>query len=258
MIFTLPASNVLSVHPGFSLKPLLAQVGKEAKAESSFDYAAAVEKRMWEVQGATAVITISGVIMEDDPCWCYWFRMTAPSAVSRLIKRAVADENIENIIFVFNSPGGCVVGVPELAAEIRACPKPKSAYVDGMCASAAYWLASQCSPIVSTRGAVVGSIGVYTILYETADLANAFGIKTHLISSGSLKAIGEFGTVFTEEQQDFMQGRINALFDMFRGDILAVRPSITDESMNGGYWFGQEALDRHLIDGILLPASAGD
>ncbi len=59
-------------------------------------------------------------------------------------QQALNNPAISNIILHIDSPGGMVTGVHECAEMIYQArgKKPMTAYVSGMAASAAYWLAS--------------------------------------------------------------------------------------------------------------------
>jgi len=94
--------------------------------------------------GSVAVIPVYGVIMNRS-AWCG----TSVSDVRQMLRQALGDPTIGSILFDFDSPGGSVDGVPELAAEILASrgQKPMGAAVNTECCSAAYWLASACDEL---------------------------------------------------------------------------------------------------------------
>lgn len=76
------------------------------------------------------------------------------------------DATVHSILFVFDTPGGEATGVNELAGIIRQKrdegTKRIESYVDGLCASAGYWLASATSSITTDATGALGSIGVVT------------------------------------------------------------------------------------------------
>ncbi|NKW10282.1 hypothetical protein HGG76_15195 [Ochrobactrum tritici] len=82
----------------------------------------------------------------------------------------------------YDTPGGSVTNVDELAKAVRAgkAIKPIVAYVGGAAASAGYWLASQSTEIVIADTALLGSIGVRAALQDTSkrtprpDVSNSF------------------------------------------------------------------------------------
>jgi ClpP class serine protease len=78
-------------------------------------------------------------------------------------RQAEVNPAIDTIVFDFDSPGGEVNGIAELAQMIKRCQKRTVAYVGDTCASAAYWLATACNEIVMYKTASVGSVGVQAI-----------------------------------------------------------------------------------------------
>lgn len=73
---------------------------------------------------------------------------------------AQSSANVRDILIVVDSPGGVTTGISDAARQIGAATKPVTAYVTGMAASAAYWMASQAKTIVMDDTALAGSIGV--------------------------------------------------------------------------------------------------
>lgn len=78
------------------------------------------------------------------------------------LRAALDSAEVESLVLDMDSPGGVVFGVSEAAGLIRSAAqvKPITAYVGGMSASAAYWLASAATEIVAEETALLGSIGV--------------------------------------------------------------------------------------------------
>ncbi|KKK50600.1 hypothetical protein LCGC14_3123420, partial [marine sediment metagenome] len=122
------------------------------------------ERSLRNRDGAVAVIALHGIMAQR--------RMpgastggTSTEAVGRDVGKAAADLSIKTIILDIDSPGGSVAGTRELAARVRDARdiKPVIAQVDSIAASAAYWVASQATELVSTPGGAVGSIGVIAV-----------------------------------------------------------------------------------------------
>ena len=107
-------------------------------------------------------------------------------------------------------------GTQDLADEIAAlaAKKPTSAYVEDLCASAAYWLASQCDEISANRG-LIGSIGTYSVVEDQSGAAAKEGVKVYVVRAGQFKGMGVPGTEVTAEQLSEMQRIVNALNDDF-------------------------------------------
>ena len=102
-----------------------------------------------------AVIPVMGPLMRSFSWWAWSYE-----EILRDVRLAQADGGVRAIILDIDSPGGLVAGCEDTAAQIHAAgPKPIEAFVGGMGASAAYWLASAASRINLGSGAILGSIG---------------------------------------------------------------------------------------------------
>ncbi len=111
-------------------------------------------------ENAIAVLPVFGVIT-------YRGLFGGTSTVDLLsdLRRVVDDPGVKSVIMPIDSPGGTVSGVPEVAAALRAARAKKRivAVVDPFSASAAYWIASSASEIVSIPSGETGSIGVFAL-----------------------------------------------------------------------------------------------
>lgn len=107
------------------------------------------------VVNGVAIIPIMGLLMRSMNYW-FW----SYEEIHRDLRLAQAAPGVRSILLDIDSGGGLVAGCGDLAAAIRASgPKPVEAFVGGMCASAAYWLASAASRITIGSGTIIGSIG---------------------------------------------------------------------------------------------------
>lgn len=179
------------------------------------------------------------------------------------IDQAEADASIERILFSFNSPGGTITGVPELAERLKACTKPTVAFTDSLCASAAYWLASQCDEIWVTPSSDTGSIGVYLALLDETAAMQMDGLKLELFQAGEHKAIGMPGRPLTQSDREMLQASVDKSYSWFTAAVTSCRPDVKLESMQGQTFDGHDAVERGLADGTvdslnsLLVALAG-
>jgi len=132
-------------------------------------------------------------------------------------RQALANPDVKTILMDFNSPGGSVYGVDELAAEILAGRNQKKivAQVNPMCASAAYYLASQCTEIAIMPSGEVGSIGVRMMHTDFSQALAQAGVKVTHISSGKYKAEGNQEEPLSEEAQAHLQQRCHEAYDQF-------------------------------------------
>jgi signal peptide peptidase SppA len=166
----------------------------------------------------------------------------------------VSDKAVKSIVMVYDSPGGSVPGVQELAAKIRAARDQKKivGFIDPCAASAAYWLISQSSEIVCTPSGQAGCVGV---LYGHTDYSKADemdGITTTLIASAPYKA--ELWQPLTDEAKANLQKNCNAVHAQFVADIAkgrGISESKVDKTFGQGRTLNAEdALAAGMIDRI--------
>ncbi len=142
---------------------------------------------------------------------------TAMDEFGYMLDNAVADPSIGTIVIEVDSPGGEAVGTPELAARVRAAAakKPVLAAVVGLCASAAYWVASAATEVVATPSADVGSIGVIMILEDDSQALQNQGIRINIIREPVLKGVGSPWEPLPEAAREILQSQIQAVYSQF-------------------------------------------
>lgn len=173
-------------------------------------------------------------------------------SISAQLMAANADTNIDSVLIYINSPGGMVVGLQETAQLIAevAANKDVICYVDCMCASAAYWLASQCTAIYCAPSAFIGNVGAYNVLVdETAALAKA-GMVINCIQSDPLKTAGAPWEKLSDEAKALFQARIDNMKADFVSAIQSKR-QVSDDVLKGWIYSGNEAVENNLVDGTL-------
>src|SRR5262245_20233288 len=130
-------------------------------------------------------------------------------------RAAMAAPNVRSIVLNINSPGGEADGIGELAAEIFAARghKPVTAYVGGMAASGAYWLASAAELIIMHETAQAGSIGVVATLIDDREAMEKEGIKRYeVVSSQSPDKRPPAGS---DQARALVQGTVDSMADVF-------------------------------------------
>lgn len=159
-------------------------------------------------------------------------------------------QGARGILLRFDSPGGTVMGTPEIAAMIAARPVPTVAYTEDLMASAAYYLAAGANAIVGSPSSVIGSIGVYVPWIDYADQLAEMGLKPNPVvnKEGDLKALG-FSGVLTDAQRSYLQDEVDQDFAQFKGHVLNFR-AVPDSAMRGQTIDGRLAAEANLIDEI--------
>jgi signal peptide peptidase SppA len=181
--------------------------------------------------GSVAVIPMYGLITQRESLMSAMSGGTSIDELRSLLRLALTDQSVSAVVFDIDSPGGSVDGVPEFAAELRSLakgPKPIVGQVNTLCASAAYWLASNMSEIVMTPSGEVGSIGVYAAHEDVSQAEAMAGVKTTLISAGPYKTEGNPFEPLADEARAAIQDQVDAFYGMFLGDVAAGRGTTLD------------------------------
>lgn len=204
---------------------------------------------MEPLDNGTALVHITGTLTKYGSGW---LGVPGTTAYRSMLRALARDAQTKRIVMLFDSPGGSVAGVDDLAEEVRlaARKKPVIAYCEDLCASAAYWVASQAREVYANRSALVGSIGVYSIVYDDSQAAADAGVKVHLIKSAEFKGAGEPGVPVTDEQLADWQRIIDDTHSQFVAAVMRARPGVDSKSFDGRVHHAAQARKLGLIDGV--------
>lgn len=212
-----------ALHPGHAPALLnLARDGQQSQARAGED--------VKPERGRVAIVPIHGPIFNRSG-FAAFFGLPTYQGISSTMNALARDAKVEEIILSFDSPGGVALNTDEAAHAIReaAKAKPVIAVANGYMASAAYWLASQATEIVTTPLSAVGSIGVITMHADYSRLLEAEGIDVKVYRTGQLKALGQLVDP-NDELMDTAIGReLAGILDLFATDVAAGRRLSKDE-----------------------------
>ena len=146
--------------------------------------------RTVRVREGVAVIPVSGPLFRYANLFTRISGATSYEALATDLGEALRSSEVRGIVFDVDSPGGVVNGnaeISEMIYQARAL-KPTAAFVSGLGASAAYWLATSAERVIVSPTAILGSVG--TVIGVTDDSARdaAQGIRSiEFVSSQSPK-----------------------------------------------------------------------
>lgn len=170
--------------------------------------------------------------------------------VADAVRAANLDPEVRAIVLDCDSPGGSVAGVADCARAVRGSEKPVVAYCGDLCASAAYWIASQADYVVCGETAELGSVGVYCAFLDESRAYDKAGLRVDVIASGGNKGAGTRGTSLTEEQRDLLQAQINELAQIFKAAVVSARPDIAATLLDGRTVVGESAVHAGFADSL--------
>ena len=195
-------------------------------------------------------IGVFGVLGQND-----WYADSDYSQIRQDVRRALADPSVKTVDLVIDSPGGSVLGLPETADVIHAANrvKPVRAFVTGIAASAAYWLASQASTITLTPSGEVGSVGVLDLHADISKALDNAGVKLTAVTAGEHKVERAPFTPLTDDAKAHMQTSVNEWYGDFLSAIRrgrGARVSATSNYGGGRMLSAKDAQRGGLVDFI--------
>ena len=202
-------------------------------------------------ENGIARVQINGFMSKGDSS----FGGTSTVRTRAAIRKAVNDDRVKAILLHIDSPGGTVAGSRDLAEDVDAADrqKPVYAHIDDLGASAAYNVASGARRITANANAEVGSIGTICMLVDSSGMAEAEGIKVHVITTAKHKGTGVPGAPIDQEQLAAVQHIVDVLGGQFVDHVnaqrgLSLKPG--EGAADGRLFIGEEARQMGLIDAV--------
>jgi signal peptide peptidase SppA len=197
---------------------------------------------------AAGQIGIFGALGQNDS-----FVQTDYTTIRSNLRRALADPKVKTIDLVIDSPGGAVIGLPETHAAIREANriKPVRAFVPGIAASAAYWLASAASTITLTPSGQVGSVGVLDIHADISKSLENQGVALTVVTAGPHKAERAPFTPLSDDARAHIQSGVDEWYGEFLRDVRrgrGARVAANSDFGGGRMLTAKQALQAGMVD----------
>ena len=195
------------------------------------------------------VFTINDVITKYD-AYC---GPVGTTTLANYMKIADRDEEIDAVMLEIDSPGGDASFTKDLADVISAMNKPVLANVSGLCASAAYWIASACTEIWASQPTdIIGSIGTMITLADFKSYYEEQGLKIHdIYASASVDKNKDFEEAFKGNYKPIREGLLDPFNESFINSIKELRGGkVSEDAFSGKTFDAKTALEKGLIDGI--------
>lgn len=220
------------------------------------------ERKPYQVIDGVALLEVEGIIAKRMNLLTQISGGTSTQILKADFMRAFTDPEVKAIVLIVDSPGGTVDGTEEMANAIyqarEKATKPIVTYVDGMMASAAYWIGSAADRIyINGQTANVGSIGVVASHVDYSKYEENQGIKTTEIFAGKYKRIASEYQPLSKEGKAYIQDRVDQLYSIFVNKVSQYRQTKLKISGNdlipwaeGKLFIGQQGIEAGLADGI--------
>lgn len=242
-----------------ALSPATGRRATQARPRVDYETGRILDDRFYytvEGKPEAAVIPVYGILAKN----ASWMQqvchgITDINAISHAIAQAGAAKDVKTIVLDIASPGGQSTGIREMGNQIRSLAKTRGktvyAFSDERCCSAAYWLGSQANEFYGTPSATIGSIGTYLAWLDESVKMQLEGVRLEFFGAGEHKGMGLPGKPLSQADRVLLQERVLEINGWFTGAVTAARPKVTGETMQGQVFSGEQAVGKHLTDGLV-------
>lgn len=208
------------------------------------------------IVGGVAVIPLQGVIWPSANFFTRYYGDTACSELATAVQNAAGDTRIKSIYLQADTPGGSVLMLEETAQIIQGLRdrKPLETVVQGLLASAGYYLGSATSKIHASPSSSVGSLGTIYHHSDYSEYFADFGVKVTPITYGKHKADGSPYKPLDAQGRKTLQDWVNSFGEQFM-DAVARQRGVSRETVlqkfgQGKVFIAAQALELGLIDSV--------
>ncbi len=168
-------------------------------------------------RGSVAVIPVSGPLFRHAGLMTELSGATSYEDLRKDLQAAIDNPDISAIMFEIDSPGGEVTGCGELSKAIFESPKRTIAYASGQMCSAAFWIGSACDEIVADPSAMIGSIGVRSMMVDDSKAQEMAGVVEYdIVSSQSPYKVADAAD---KADRARVRETLNAMCSVFVADV---------------------------------------
>ncbi|MDO6802155.1 signal peptide peptidase SppA [Wenyingzhuangia sp. 1_MG-2023] len=177
----------------------------------------------------------------------------APDKMIKALDKAAKDKDVKAIVFRINSPGGSALASDLIwrAVENARKEKPVIVSMGNLAASGGYYIACAADKIYAEPTTITGSIGVFGVLPNAAELSENIGIHSQVVSTHNNGMHYSVMRPVDERFKNVVKESIENIYDVFLQRVADGR-GMTKEKVNeiaqGRVWTGASALEIGLVD----------
>lgn len=183
--------------------------------------------------------------------------MAGAEKVVPALEDAFSNPRVKQVVLAIDSPGGAPAEAERITHAIsllkRKYPKPVTAIIGNMGASAAYMTAMYADRIVAGKYSLVGSIGAIIAPWQLDRAIAQFHVSQRVYASGKMKAFLNPFTPVSQESDIKAQQLVSHVGAMFVQELAGQRGRHLKRDVDygtGEVWSGEEAVAIGLVDEI--------
>ncbi len=174
--------------------------------------------------------------------------------LSKLLRKAREDKDIQAVVLKINSPGGVAPAGDMIWREAKLLAREKTLVVSmgDLAASAGYQIAAPADYIVAQPATLTGSIGVFMIIPNLRTLMeDKLGLSLDTVMTGTMADFPSLVRPVSEEQRALLQRFVDSAYHSFIQYVAEGRdmhPEQVEEIAQGRVWTGTQAYRLGLVD----------
>lgn len=175
--------------------------------------------------------------------------LTSTERLASTLRALVRDPGVAAVCIDFDTPGGSVHGVQELADTIYGLrgEKPIVGVANANANSGGYWAISQCDEVVITPSGGVGSIGVIMAHEDLSGKMEKDGRKVEYVYSGENKAEGNPTGPLSDKTRAHYQALSDTYYEAFTKAVARGRKQGLDVVRSDAWGRGRIVLARDAV-----------
>ncbi len=149
------------------------------------------------------------------------------------------DGRVKGILLDINSPGGLAGSSANIYYLIKEYKEryniPVYAYVRGICASGALYIAAAADKIYASPDSVIGSVGVIANFFNVSSLLDKVGVKSLTLSVGKNKDLMNPFRPWTDDDDNELTEVANNYYALFVDAVASGRPDLDKQALTEEY-----------------------
>lgn len=172
------------------------------------------------------------------------------------IRKIKKNEKIKAVVLRVNSPGGSALASEVILRELQLLRQKKPIIVSmgDVAASGGYYIACQADSIFALPNTITGSIGVFTMLFNSEDLLrNKLGITFDEVKNAPYADFPTVTRALAPQENQRMQAGVDTIYSIFKRRVATGRRmprAMVDSFAQGRVWSGTDAVRIGLVDGL--------
>lgn len=174
---------------------------------------------------------------------------------AKIFDDILKDKSVKAVVLRINSPGGSAIASEVLWNRVKKISDklPVIVSMGNVAASGGYYIASAADSIVAERTTITGSIGVFGLMFNTAELNKKLGLNVQKVKTHEMSDFPAFDRALSSNERLRFQKGVDDIYDLFLSRVATGR-NMTKENVHqlaqGRIWTGNQALKIGLIDRI--------